>query len=107
MNAMLLVTASLFSQPAEPLRFQATKDGAATSVIAQLNAAQVAKLPAGRLTQQQGEALLSVSLLDDETKKAGPAMLGKYERDGNDLTFTPRFNFIGGQTYAATLIRDG
>src|SRR5262245_41561727 len=107
MNAVLLLSAALIAQPAEPVRFQTSKDGAATSVVAQLFDGQTAKLPAGRLTQEQGESLLSVSLVNDESKKAGPAMLGKYERDGNDLTFTPRFAFIGGQSYRATLNRDG
>lgn len=106
MNAILLTTL-LIAQPAEPLRFQTTKDGAATSVVAQLLADQAAKLPVGRLPQEQGESILSVNLIDDQTKKTGPAMLGKYERDGNDLTFTPRFAFTGGNSYRATFMRDG
>jgi len=106
MTAFLLVSAAIIAQPAEPVRFVPAKDGGAT-VVAQLLADQAGKLPVGRLTQEQGESILSVALLDDETKKPGPNMLGKYERDGNELTFLPRFAFIGGQTYSATLTRDG
>ncbi len=106
MNAFLLLTTALIAQPADSVRFQLSKDNGAR-VVAQLLADQAAKLPAGKLTQTQGESVLTVNLLDDETKKPGPAMLGKYDRDGNDLSFSPRFAFIGGQTYRATLQRDG
>ena len=106
MNPFLFLCAALIAQPGEPLRFQPAKDGGAT-VIAQLRDMQAANLPVGRLTQEQGEAILRVSLLDDDSKKAGPAMLGKYERTGAELTFAPRFAFVGGHTYRATLQRDG
>jgi hypothetical protein len=105
MNAFVLLAATWIAQPAEPVRFQTSKEG--VSVVAQMLANEAAKLPVGRMTQEQGESVLRVSLLDDDSKKPGPAILGKYERDGNDLTFTPRFDFIGGQTYRATLLRDG
>jgi hypothetical protein len=64
------------------------------------------KLPAGPLTQAQGEAILTVSLLADN-KLPGPSMLGKYERAGNELTFTPRFPLSAGVTYRATLKAPG
>jgi hypothetical protein len=98
MNSLLYMTVLLVAQPTEaPLRFQTTQ------VIAKLPAAQAAKLPMGRLMQVDGEALLRVSLIDDDTKQAGPTMLGKYERADNELAFTPRFPLEPGQRYRATL----
>jgi hypothetical protein len=106
MFTSICLVASLLGQPAElTLRFQTTKD--AQQVIAALPAAQAAKLPAGRLTQEAGEAILGVALIADDTRKIGPAMLGKYERNANDLLFTPRFPLESGQTYRATLTLDG
>jgi hypothetical protein len=81
--------------PEAPIRF-AGKD-----VVAKLPADVAAKLPAGTLTQEQGESLLAVSLLDGKT--LGPAMLGKYERAGEVLKFAPRFPFNPGATYHAEL----
>jgi hypothetical protein len=106
MTALLCLTLSMVTQTAEALRFQATPE-MTRQVIATLPAAQAAKLPEGRLTQETGEAILGVSLVADDTKKLGPAMLGKYERTANDLAFTPRFPLEAGQTYRATLKLDG
>jgi hypothetical protein len=90
--------------PDAPLRFETTPAG--RQVVARLPAEFAGKLPAGRLTQEQGEAVLTLSLLAD-TKTPGPSMLGKYERAGNDLTFTPRFPLGAGATYRATLKAPG
>jgi hypothetical protein len=106
MTGFLFLTVSLFAQTAEPLRFQETLQKT-RQVIAELPAAQAAKLPAGRLTQETGEAILGVALVADDTKKLGPVMLGRYERHDNDLAFTPRFPLEAGQTYRATLKLDG
>ena len=106
MTSLLCVSVLLLGQPGDtPLRFLTAKD--AQQVIAKLPAAQAAKLPAGRLTQEAGEAILCVALVPEDTKKPGPAMLGKYERNANDLLFTPRFPLEAGQTYRATLKLDG
>ncbi len=105
MTIFLFLSLGLLAQPGDtPLRFHETKD--THQVIATLPAPQAAKLPAGRLTQEAGEAILSLSLLDD-TKKPGPAMLGKYERNARELVFTPRFPLEPGQTYRAVLKLDG
>src|SRR5262249_19833663 len=106
MTALLCLTLGLFTQTAEALRFQATPE-MTRQVIATLPAAQAAKLPEGRLTQEAGEAILGVSLVADDTKKLGPPMLGRYERNANDLAFTPRFPLEAGQIYRATLNLDG
>jgi len=84
-----------------PLRFAATPAG--RQVVARLPAEFAGRLPAGPLTQEQGQAVLTLSLLADNTKTPGPSMLGKYELTGNTLTFTPRFPLSAGATYRASL----
>lgn len=92
----------LFAQGADsPLRFEATPDG--RKVVARLPAEVAAKLPAGALTQQQGEAVLTLALLTDNAKTPGPSMFGKYMRSGNELTFAPRFPLRAGANYRASL----
>lgn len=84
-----------------PLRFEATSNG--QKVVARLPAEVAAQLPAGALTQQQGEAILALALVADDSKTPGPSMLGKYVRTSNDLSFTPRFPLRAGSTYRANL----
>src|SRR5262245_64615395 len=100
---LLLCAALLLSAQGTdaPLRFEATRAG--RQVVARLPAEVAAKLPAGPLTQQQGEAVLTLALLADDTRTPGPSMFGKYERTGNELTFTPRFPLSAGATYRASL----
>jgi hypothetical protein len=94
----------MFAQATDaPLRFEATSAG--RHVVARLPAEMAGKLPAGKLTQAQGEAVLTLSLVED--KKPGPSMLGNYERKDNDLTFTPRFPLSASGTYRASLIVNG
>jgi outer membrane protein assembly factor BamB len=99
----LLCTALLLSAQGtgSPLRFEVTADG--QKVVARLPAEVAARLPAGPLTQEQGEAVLTLALLADKTNLPGPSMLGKYVRSGNELTFTPRLRLSAGATYRASL----
>ncbi len=99
----LLCTALLLSaQGADsPLRFETTSDG--RRIVARLPAELAGTLPNGPLTQQQGEAILTLALLADDAKTPGPNMFGKYARTGNELTFTPRFPLSAGATYRASL----
>lgn len=83
-----------------PIRFEATTDG--YRVVATLPARFASELPAGALTQQQGETVMAVALLGGKTKTPGPSMLGKYSRNGNELMFTPRFPLAAGACYRAT-----
>src|SRR4051794_32612422 len=87
--------------PTAPLRFEATPEG--RRVVARLPDEIAGRLPAGPLTQQQGEAVLTLSLLAADTKTPGPSMLGKYQRTGNELAFMPRFPLSAGATYRASL----
>jgi hypothetical protein len=101
----LLAALLLSAQGTEaPLRFEATPTG--RQVVARLPAELAVKLPAGPLTQEQGEAVLTLSLLTD-SKTPGPNMFGKYERTGNELTFMPRFPLSAGATYRASLKAPG
>lgn len=84
-----------------PLRFEATSMG--QKVVAHLPAEVAAQLPAGALTQEQGEAILSVALVANDAQSLGPSIIGKYARSGNELTFTPRFPLRAGSTYRASL----
>ncbi len=100
-TTILCLTLSSFAQFRDPvLSFRVNADND-REVVAKLPGD--IKLPMGRLTQEQGQKVLTLALVDDDTKKPGPAMLGKYERTDIVLTFTPRFPFEAGQTYRADL----
>jgi hypothetical protein len=100
--APILLGAQEISAPS--LRFETTPPG--RHIVARLPAELAGKLPAGRLTQERGETVLTLSLLDD-AQTPGPHMLGKYDRAGNELTFTPRFPLSAGATYRAILKTPG
>jgi hypothetical protein len=104
---LLLSTALLLTAQGtdSPLRFEATAEG--RKVVARLPAEVAGKLPAGPLTQQQGETILTLALLLEDTKTPGPSMFGKYSRTGNELTFTPRFPLRAGAMYRASLKAPG
>jgi hypothetical protein len=91
----------LLAQPASELTFR-EKDKSRFEVVAPLTTPQQKALPAGKWTADQGETWLRLSLLDPDTKKAGPTMLGDYYRDGDSLLFRPRFGVEPGRTYRAT-----
>src|SRR5262249_14061884 len=74
-------------------------------VSAHLPADVAAKLPAGKLTQEQGEAWLRFHRVANG--KDGPAMLGDYARAKETLTFLPRFPLQPEKTYRARLLLPG
>src|SRR5437867_3866493 len=79
-------------------------DARRPQVTARLPADVAAKLPA-TLTQEQGEALLRFTLVDNG--KEGPPMLGAYERRKDTLIFAPRFPLVSEKTYRARLMFAG
>jgi hypothetical protein len=103
---LFLCTALLLAaqSPDAPLRFETTPAG--RHVVARMPGELAGTMPAGRLTQEQGERILTLSLLN-ESKAPGPAIFGKYDRAGNELTFTPRFPLSAGATYRAVLKTSG
>jgi hypothetical protein len=59
--------------------------------------------PAGeKISQDAGERWLRLALVDMETRREGPAILGRYERRGDTLVFTPRHPLAAGGQYRAT-----
>lgn len=89
-------------QPEPAVRFTPATPGGPIELRATLPKDVAAKLPAGKLTQDQGEELLQLHLLTDG--KAGPAMLGAYVRQGEVLTFVPRFPLLPEGRYRARLL---
>jgi hypothetical protein len=89
----------LLGQAPADVRF--LKVEGAVEVHAPLSAALQAKVPAGKLSQDQGEEWLRVCLVNAKSGKAGPPMLGAYQRRAADLVFRPRFAFEAGQLYRA------
>jgi hypothetical protein len=101
MRFVLCAALSLFAQTADsPLRLESTPDG--RHVVARLPAEVAGKLPSGALSQEQGEGLLTLSLVGDKAK-VGPSILGKYRRTGDEIAFAPRFPLDEGATYRAVL----
>jgi len=102
MRFLFCVGLLLFAEVTDaPLRFEPTPTG--PQVVARLPAELAGKLPAGRLTQEQGEAVLKVALVADHSRTPGPSMIGTYRHAGDQVTFTPRFPFSAGAVYRATL----
>jgi hypothetical protein len=99
MIPLLCLASWLLGQtPAAP-RFE--KLDGSMEVIAPLSAARQTTVQVGKLTQDQGEAWLRVSVVDAKTGKAGPPMFGAYQRRGNDLVFRPRVGLEPGRLYRA------
>jgi hypothetical protein len=106
MSTFFWMTLILTAQSPVAIRFETAADGG-RQIIARLPDDVAGKLPAGRLSQEQGDAIFTVMLLPDDTKKPGPSMLGAYQRHGNELIFTPRFPLVAAQTYRAQLNLEG
>src|SRR5262245_35425731 len=84
-----------------PVQIHATKDPPGVKVIATPPSRHLPQLPAGAITQEQGERWLRFCLVDPEGE--GPPILGTYRREGATLTFVPRHPLTPGQLYRATL----
>ncbi len=101
MNFPFLLTPLLLLQSPDALRFRPLEPNN-VEVLATLSAREQKLLPQGKLTSEQGEAWLRLTLVDARTAKPGPAMLGNYQRLGPDLVFKPRYGVEPGQLYLAT-----
>jgi hypothetical protein len=85
------------------LHIKAGSDVTRVEVTATLSKEAAAKLRAGKLTQEQGEAWLRFVLVDPQTKKEGPAMFGNYEFREGKIVFRPRHALLHGSLYRARL----
>ncbi len=101
-------TALFFSSPrlhaAEgALQIRAEADPVRVTVSAQIPEPVRARIPSGRLTQEQGEAWLRLFLVASETTATAgmESMLGNYERREATLQFAPRHALVPGQRYRA------
>lgn len=86
------------------LSIKAGADARRPQVRAVLPADLAAGLPAGKLTQEQGEKTLRLFLDKGKGPKEEPAILGDYERRDKELTFVPRFPLVPENTYRARLL---
>ncbi len=98
-----LTLVCLAAGPAAPLSIQPTEDTRHVRVVAQLTPETAKALPAGEVANDVAQTILSLGLLDGDGK-AGPAILGKYRREGDLLTFTPRYALAHDHTYRATFV---
>lgn len=102
MSFVCLLLACLSSAAAAPemLHIQPGKDATQVEVRVTLPETVQTSIPAGPLTQEQGEQWLRFSLL--RAGQAGPPMFGSYERRETQLLFRPRLALERGQQYRAT-----
>src|SRR5689334_4319993 len=105
MGVLVLLGWCLCGADREPgLRIQAAPDRLRVEVVATVPAMLLAKFPAGKLSQEEGEQWLRFALLDELRGEEGPAILGRYERREGRLQFTPRYPLELGRRYRATLL---
>lgn len=108
MISPLLIMGFLMAGAGEDrLRIEAQADPCRILVSVRLPGSIAKQLPEGRVTQDQGEAYLTLALLDSENGKPGPAILGNYQRLGTSLTFQPRHPLLPGHRYRAILVSAG
>lgn len=77
-------------------------DGRAVRVVATLPDERLTNLPVGEVSRRDGQQILQFAVLDDDGN-AGRAMLGRYTREGQTLTFKPRHPLVVGRRYQASL----
>src|SRR5439155_11089077 len=80
-------------------------DARQVEVSVELPKAVADKLPAGKLSQDDGEDYLQLRLVIDG--KEGPPMLGNYQRSGQKLLFVPRLPLQHEKTYHAVYLQSG
>src|SRR5438093_12954978 len=94
---------ALLCLAAEPTLSVEPMDGARhVRVMARLPAELAKSIPQGDLQPEMAEPWLTFALLSDDGAP-GPAILGKYRRQGDVLTFTPRYALAHDHSYRATL----
>jgi hypothetical protein len=75
--------------PSDAVRVAPRDNGTSIEVTATLPAKLADKLPAGKLSQEDGQNWLRLHLVNNG--KEGPAIFGSYQRKGNQLLFVPTY----------------
>lgn len=81
--------------------FEASVDPRRPAVAARLPAEIQARVPKGKVAEAAGRKVLVLTV--EKLGPAAPPILGRYERMGDDLVFTPAFPLEPGQRYLASL----
>jgi hypothetical protein len=102
MTSLVLLLLLFGAGPDPALRIEAGTDAATVKVVARLSPVVAGRVPAGKLSQKDGERWLRLALVTDKGEASG-AILGAYQRDGDTLTFVPRFRLAAGERYRAVL----
>jgi hypothetical protein len=102
---LFILCALFFAGPQGSLRIIPQADPSHVEVSAVLPKEIANQLPAGKLSQEEGEKSLQFCLLLGG--KEGPPILGSYRRDGINLVFVPRFPLQHNNTYQATFLQAG
>src|SRR5947207_1130719 len=84
--ALLCVAA----EPATPLSIEPAGGVRRVRIVARLGPELAKTFPVGDVDANAARPLLSFALLGDDNKP-GPPIFGKYRRQGDLLTFTPRY----------------
>jgi hypothetical protein len=90
----------LAAEPSALLTIEQVDDARHVRIIAQLPPELAKNLPVGDVASDAGQPVLSLCLLGADGKP-GPAMLGKYRRDGDRLTLVPRYALAHEHMYRA------
>lgn len=100
----MLCLLAFFPDPLPEPRIQADRDPTKVAVEAKLPADSLKDLPAGKWTQDQGEAWLRFAVVKKDG--TGLPMVGTYQRKDDVLTFVPRFALEPGTLYRASFGKD-
>lgn len=100
----LLAALGVGADPSASVRIQTTKDTTRPEIVATLSDQLLAQIPIGKLTQEQGEPWLRLSLVSADKDRDSPAILGSYQRREKTLVFAPRYPLAHDLLYRATLV---
>lgn len=106
MHWLLFPALVVLLQPLERPRFEKVAPGT-VEVTARLPLVHQPELPLGPVPPELGEAYLRLCLVNPETGRLGPPLLGRYRRQGEVLIFRPRVSLSTGQLYRAIVGKQG
>lgn len=93
---------SLLSVVADsPIKIKSSDEGRVVTVSLKLEESQVTLPTSGEITARQGEAVLTLRLVDDDGELGEP-IFGEYQLIGSRLQFKPRYRLVSEYEYRAT-----